>query len=288
MKSIPVALQTHYSQPATTTCRLLRIETKGGTVIGMTDLDADVAYNDGSGLVTYKADNGFRPERLQQSADFAVDNTEASGWVADTGVTEQQIRAGLFDYARFRYYRVNYLDLTQGHEVLQTGTLGETKFSGQEFRVELRSLTQQLKQTISKLYSKTCRATFGDAQCGKAFVWVAGTVTALGAETNRIFTDSALAQADNHFRLGVVEWLTGANAGAQMEVDTYTAKTLTLSLALPYAIAVGDTFRVRQDCDKTPATCKTTHANLVNFRGEPFIPTDGGQSQVPGAEIERA
>jgi uncharacterized phage protein (TIGR02218 family) len=289
MKSIPVALQAHYDQPATTTCYLCRMQCKDGTVLGFASLDADLTYDDGSGPVLYRADNGFHADRMQATADLAVDNTNLHGWVTDTGITEQQIRAGLFDYARIRIYRVNYLDLSAGHEIIATGTAGETKFGNGGWQLEFRSLTQQLKQPISNLYSRTCRAKFGDAKCGKPFEWIAGSVTAVDAsEPDRIFTDAALTQPEGYFVPGVVEWLTGQNAGAQMEVDAFAAGLVTLSLPLAYPIAAGDTFQIRQDCDKTSTMCIERHANFLNFRGEPLIPNDGGQSMIPGAQIERA
>jgi uncharacterized phage protein (TIGR02218 family) len=295
MKSIPIALQSHLDEDATTLCQLTRIETKNGTVYGFTDLDMDVVYDDGDGSVTYEAENGFTPSRMQASADLAVDNAELSGLVMDTGITEAQIRAGLFDYARVRVYRVNYQDLTQGHEIIAAGTAGETKFSANGWKTEFRSLTQQLKQPISKLYSLTCRVPFGSTQCGKTFTWVAGTVTSVGANTKRQFTDTALTQADDYFVNGVVEWLTGNNAGGQMEVDTHASDALGLALPMPYAIQVGDTFQVRKDCSKewgdADNGCLFHWAadRSLHFRGEPHIPiADGGQNMVPGAMIDRA
>jgi len=161
MKSIPIALQTYIDADATTLCYLCKVTTKGGTVYGFTNLDAPVTYDDGTGSLVYAADNGFTPERLQATADLAVDNTEIQGWVADTGITEAQIRAGLFDFAKIIVYRVNYLDLTAGHEIIVSGTAGETIFTELGWKTEFRSLTQQTKQPISKLYSITCRARFG-------------------------------------------------------------------------------------------------------------------------------
>jgi uncharacterized phage protein (TIGR02218 family) len=294
LKTIPIALQSHLDQDATTLCNLTRVETKDGTIYGFTDLDVDVVYDDGDGSVTYRADNGFTPSRVQASADLAVDNAELSGLVMDTGITEAQIRAGLFDYARVRVYRVNYMDLTNGHEIIAVGTAGETNFSANGWKTEFRSLTQQLKQPISKLYSLTCRAAFGSAQCGKSFTWVSGTVTSVGANPRRTFTDTALTQADGYFDIGVVEWLTGSNAGGQMEVDAHASDTMTLALPMPYAIDVGDMFRVRKDCSKewddadNGCLFHWGSARKDHFRGEPHIPiADGGQNMVPGAQITR-
>lgn len=292
MKSIPVALQSHLDGDATTLCLLTRIACKDGTVIGFADLDVDIAYDDGDGTVTYEAENGgLAPQRLQASSDLTVDNTELQGWVSSSGITEAQIRAGLFDYAQVRIYRVNYMDTSQGHEIVATGTAGETVFSANGWKTEFRSLVQQLRQPISKLYSLTCRAKFGDAQCGKSFTWVSGTVTSVGVETDRLF-DSGVSGADDLYNLGVVEWLTGDNAGGQMEVDDFGSGEFVLSLAMPYAIQVGDTFRVRKDCNKewddASNGCLFHWAGdrALHFRGEPHIPVaDGGASMIPGTEI---
>lgn len=288
MKSIPIALQAHLDEQATTWCLLYRVACTDGTLLGFTSLDADVTYDDGDGPLVYHAENGFTIERLQASADLAVDNTELRGWLSNAGVTEQDIRAGLFDFAAIRIYRVNYLSLADGHEIVATGTAGETRFTRNGWITEFRSLTQQLKQTVSKLYSLTCRAQFGDALCQKPFAWVTGAVTAVGAESDRIFTDSGNAEPDHHFDIGVVDWLTGANAGVQMEVDTQIADVFSLSIPLPYPIQIGDTYRVRQDCDKSFAMCRDTHDNVIHNRSEHLIPvSDGGSNLVPGAQISR-
>lgn len=216
MKSIPVTLQAHYELDATTTCFLLRIYTKDGTLYGFTTLNAPLTYNpatvdphstgDAWGSAVHRADNGFSPSRFQATADLSVDNMEAQGWVTDTGITEQMIRSGLFDHAQWRLYRVNYMDLTQGHELVNGGTCGETVFSNGGWKVEFRSLIQQLRQPLAQLYSLTCRAQFGDSRCGKSFTWTAGTVTSVsGVEPDRIFTDTSLTAADNFYSPGVVE-----------------------------------------------------------------------------------
>jgi len=46
-------------------------------------------------------------------------------------------------------------------------------------------------------------------------------VSALGDEVTRQFNTSDLSQAQDFFAPGVVDWLTGANAGAQVEVESF-------------------------------------------------------------------
>ena len=317
-KAIPATLLPDYSEDATTFCLITRVLTKNNVLYGFTDLDADVEYDpsvvdpegtgDDWGLAVHRSENGFTPSRVQASADLSVDNAELAGLVMDAGITEAQIRAGLFDYAKVRIYRVNYMDLTKGHELVQSGTAGETRFSANGRRTEFRSLTQQLKQPISPAYSQTCRAQFGsmpigtddgsfeeEHPCGKAFTWVSGTITSIGSNARRIFSDSALTQATGFFSPGVVEILDGPNAGVQMEVDDFTADAFTLALQLPYALTVGTAYRARQDCSKIHDDAD--HGCLYHwgadwvyhFQGEPDIPVaDGGANMIPGAQITRS
>lgn len=316
MKSIPIALQNHLNEDATTLCLLTRVETKDGTVIGFTDLDEDVVYDDGDGAVTYSAENGFTPSRIQATADTGVDNGELEGITSDSGITQQQIRAGLFDAARVKIYRINYMAPSNGHELVQYGRAGETTFSETGWRTEFRSLMQTLKQPISVLYSITCRARFGSKfigegldstgqqyfeeahPCGKDFTWTSGTVTSVGVNPKTTFSDSGLSPSSGFFEPGVVEWLTGNNAGHQMEVyshvDDSAENYVKLALPMPYAIEAGDTFRIRQDCSKLWDDAE--HGCLYHygterknhFQGEPDIPVaDGGANLIPGAQITR-
>ena len=300
MKAIPAQLLAHYAEECTTVCFLVHVQCKDGQVFGFTTLDADVTYDRGDGPVTYRASNGVAPMRMQTTADMAVDNTEIQGWYSDSGITEAQVRAGLLDFAKVRIYRVNYLDLAAGHEIWASGTLGQTRYTEHGWITEFRSLTQQLKQTISVLYSLTCRAKFGSKPigtggeqpeerypCGKDWVWVEGAITAVdGTEPDRLFTDGSRAEATGHFVPGVVEITAGPNTGAQMEVDAFEAGGFTLALPLAYPLTPGTTYRVRQDCDKTFAMCKARFSNTLNFRGEHLIPiADGGANLVPGAQL---
>lgn len=327
MKAIPIALQSDYDQDATTLCLITRVLTKDGTLYGFTDLDADIIYDpatvdpegtgDDWGSATHSSLSGFTPSRFQKSADTAVDNAELSGVIMPGGITLAQIRAGLFQGATIRVYRVNYMDTSNGHELVDYGRLGETRLTSSMWVTEFRSLMQLLKQPISVPYSTTCRARFGSKSigagtadssgyvdfeeahpCGKDFTWYGGTVTSVGTSNRTTFTDTGLTQADSFFNPGVVEWLTGSNAGHQMEVDDQSndssGKSVRLALQMPYSIEVGDTYRIRQDCSKIHDDAD--HGCLYHwgadwvdhFQGEPDIPVaDGGSNMVPGAQITR-
>jgi len=290
MKRIPIQLQTHLRQPATTWCLLLRVQCKNGIALGFTTLDIDIDYNDGAGMLTYRAANGLAPHRLQTAADFGVDNTDFTGVVTDTGITVQQILSGLLDYAHVALYRVNYLDVSQGHEIVMVGTCGQTHVYGNQFTCEFRSLMQQARQSISSVYSLTCRADYGDHRCTLPFRWYSAHVSAVNKEAaRREFFSSEVNSfaAPGLFDLGIIHWLSGANTGQETEIETHLENgRLVLSFPLGFAVNVGDQFRIRQDCDKTIDTCKARH-NAINFRGEHLTPIadtsvyTGTQTQGP-------
>ncbi len=79
---------------------------------------------------------------------------------------------------------------------------------------------------------------------------------------------------DGWFAGGVLTWETGANAGRSIEVKSWTQATGRIELFLPmgYAIESGDAFRIHPGCDKRLATCIDRFANVLNFRGEPYVP----------------
>ena len=89
-----------------------------------------------------------------------------------------------------------------------------------------------------------------------------GTVTALGGSAG-------------YFDGGVVTWLSGNNfdgGATRMEVKSYSPGQFILVLPMPYAIQVGDTGSIVGGCNKAVATCHDTFDNVINFRGEPYLP----------------
>ncbi|MBX9754164.1 MAG: phage BR0599 family protein, partial [Pseudomonadaceae bacterium] len=87
---------------------------------------------------------------------------------------------------------------------------------------------------------------------------------------------------------GRLRWLTGPNAGSRLyQVEAYSAASGTIALleSVAYAIAIGHTYEIRRDCNKSPSHC-IGYGNLINYKGEPFIPTgDGLETMTPSAQV---
>ena len=313
-KTIPATLLTHKAQSSTTLTDLLLIgPLPDASYRGLTLLDIDVDYDDGNGSVTYVSRTGMQMSSLSSTSDLGVDNAEAEtllpiGTFPLEGFTQAQIDSGALDKTPFVVYRVNYNDLTMGHEIVAGGTIGECRTKvGDLVVLELRSLSQQMKQTVVELDSLTCRAKFGSQPMGTGggvveerfpcgfdltAEWVSGTVTSLGAETDRLFYDVTLAQAADYFAPGVVEWLTGANADQKTEVEAFNATGVALQFPTVNPILLGDTYRIRRECSKRKSghnSCQDTFwlTNwALHFRGEPAIPVgESDKLNAPGAAL---
>lgn len=68
-----------------------------------------------------------------------------------------------------------------------------------------------------------------------------------------------------------------------MEIKDWIAadSRVVLYLALPNDIQVGDELRLYPGCDKTLATCRDKFDNVINFRGEPFVPGSDFLARYP-------
>lgn len=99
---------------------------------------------------------------------------------------------------------------------------------------------------------------------------------------NANFGDSSRYENAGIFDNGLLEWLTGNNAGYKMEVKASTLASpemlIELFLSMPNAIQIGDTYKVSVGCNKTRDICKTfnpengARGNIYNYRGEPDVP----------------
>lgn len=293
MKTISAALKAHKSLSTTTVCRLMQVECTNGTLYGFTDLDVDISYDDGIHELRYEASTGFMPSAIAMDGGLSVENADLTGIIAsvETGIEKDTIRSGKLDYAKVRIYLVNYEDLSMGHEWLAYGNLGQVIYQDGQYTAEFRSRAQVLKQVnVCQAYSLICRAQYGDQKCGKPLVWIAGTVTSETAESTQSFTDSSLTQSDGYFVPGIVEFLSGQNAGKSIEVTAFAGGTVSFILPLYYPVLPGDQYQIRIDCNKMADTTGCKDARrwgtewALHFRGEPNIPL-GDAVQTPGAQL---
>ncbi len=278
MKAQSAALAAHRATGSTTLAYMWLVTRLDGQVFAFTSLDVDLVY-DGR---TYKSATGFTPSAIASGSDLSVTNLEIIGPIAAATVNEDDVTAGRWDGAAVEVFEVNYADLSMGRMLLSSGTLGNVSTGQLQFQAEQRGIEQQLQQPVGRVFAPTCDADLGSARCGVNLPALQVSSTVTTTTSQRAFVATGLTQVADYFGGGVVTWLTGANAGLRMEVQTFAlGGVVGLALKMPYAIAVGDTFTAVPGCRKRRTEdCKTKFSNVINFRGFPDVP---GNNKVLGS-----
>jgi uncharacterized phage protein (TIGR02218 family) len=317
-RQISPELQAHLDAGATTLTVLIKVTPKNQNYapFGICKLDRDLVYDDGLGEVNYAAMIGMVLSDMQSTSTMEVGNSEGRHLIPEAQfniqVDEELIRAGVYDWADYVAYVVNYEDLSMGHWIPpagfgQTGQLSVDD-RGLSFRMELTDLSKILKQTIVEKDSITCRADYGSQPigtgggvkeqrfpCGATVTWSSTqTVTAASSEPTISFTASGLGQPDNTYVPGMLEWISGPNAGRSQGVSEQDEDgNISVYDATQFPVSVGHSFRIRHDCTKWvygTHGCKENFGGgdewKLHYRGEPFIPiSDADAVNTPGATV---
>lgn len=354
MIPVPAALAAHLQQEVTTLATLWKVVLTDNTVLGFTDHDVDIDYD---GL-TYQAQTGFLRSNAQGASTMAVDNMETGGMLTSPAITEDDLRAGRWDYASVRIMRINWADPSMGVLIVRVGRLGQVSILRSSYSAEIRGMMQAYSRTIGELTQPGCRAELFDSRCGVNINdspgWeVTGTIENISDDGYTLYdstrteagppegatitnitqanpgvvtvTDSSLLingeavmingvvgpvelntttvirnLAGNNFDLpidttnmdayvsggtvtplgaeygyfdfGLITFTSGLNSGLSMEIRNYVPGQWTLFLPMPYTVVIGDTYIMRPGCDKSFNTCKNRFNNVINFRGEPYLP----------------
>lgn len=256
----------------TTRCTCVKITRTDGEVFAITDLDEDIAV----GSVAYKSLAGYTPSTFTQSTDLSVGNADLEGLIGVLGIDRSHLRLGLFDHAKIEAYLVDYSTASVIVQ-LGSGTWGETTIKNGRYTAEYRSLSQKLQSPISRVVMPTCDAAVFDSRCGanKGAHSEPGAVVSSSAA--RTIVTVSLSAPAGHYNGGIVEFTSGENTGAKLEVKSHFSTGFEMYLPATYDILPGDTFVISAGCDKSLNHCKTKFNNVINFRGFPHLP---GRSSI--------
>ncbi len=289
MKAWPAALVTAMAAQHSTLVACVKITLADGTIVRMTDNILDLTID----CDVYQSTQGVIPTAVTSDRTLSPGTMEIVTYLGgDLTIGAALLRQ--FDGATVDAFMVDYTNLAAGKAYLYQGwSIGNLKQRDQELTLEIRSLAARLQKQVREIYSPSCRASLGDARCGLsvAALQVTGTVTALGTNPARIFYDTGRTELTDLFGYGKIEWLDSGNlnAGLTEGVISYDpdSKRVRLYRAMPYAIEVGQTYQLTQGCDRKIATCANRFANAINFRGEPWIPTEGELPLRQGPKARR-
>ena len=169
MKAAGAGFITHINREATALKTLWRVTRRDETKFHFTDSDEDILIDPegGASPVTFTAAGGYTRSNITNTAGLSVDNLDISSHLDPnfTNITERDIRAGLFDFAKIEMWLVVYQDTTLGTAPLRTGYLGEVSLEDDIYLAEFRGLVQLLTQSMVDVYSAQCREDLGGPGC---------------------------------------------------------------------------------------------------------------------------
>ncbi len=271
MRAIDPDLQDHLNAGATTLATCWRITRTDGFVLGFTDHDRVLSFDE----TIFSPESGASGSAFASSADLAIDNSDIEGALDDAALSGVDLAAGRYDGAEVEIFRVNWAAPAQ-RVLLKKGVIGEITRAGDAFKAELRGLSSALDQPVGRVFQRLCDVNVGSAKCGvdlddPAFI-ATGAVTAL--RDDQSFIGSGFSgYDDNWFAHGLLRWDTGANAGGRAHIKSQTvAGAVALWLPAGAGVSIGDAFTATAGCDKRFSTCRDKFSNGVNFRGFHLMP----------------
>lgn len=253
---------------------LVKITRTDGEILGFTSFDDDLLFDS----VTYEAEAAVDVSDVRTGVGTGVDNLEGMGALISDRITEVDILAGLYDGAGVELFELIWSDTALGRLIYLTGSLGEFTIENPgRYKTELRSLSQHLAQQIVELASPQCRVkALGDSRCKVDLAAFQFTRAVSVVNSLTVITFAGEPAATGYFAAGRVEFVTGLNAGLEREVKDHTlsagSAVITLQVSFPFVVAVTDTAILEAGCDRRAETCRDRFSNIINFRGENFLP----------------
>lgn len=270
MKTIPIALAPTFQRTSMKVATCMRVVWRKSpfTVFGFTTA-SKALYISGE---WYLPAMSFNPSDVSSNGNLDSDDIETEGFINDSSITEDDLRAGRWDYAEFRVFQVDWSDPTLGTKPMRKGHLGKVTMRRQTFIAELLGLMKGLDTAIGTFTQPNCRNNLGDAKCkvSMASRTVTGTIDACDTSDYVTLTDAARTEAALTYDEGVITFDDGPAAGLDFEVKSYTVGQIVLKLPVPYDVT-GSAYTMTEGCIRSLAVCRDRFSNVVNFNGEPHL-----------------
>lgn len=178
--------------------------------------------------------------------------------------------------------------------------LRDVQFDGEVWTAQLGGISSRMQGPRGAIYARDCTREFGDAEnepskigCHFAVTATAetGTVaTVIKAKRSFTVTDLTAAHGSDYFVNGKLTWIGGDNAGitscvARAPEDPAGTYTVEVEMSLSEDIQVGDTFSIRQGCQKRFVEDCVPKNQTQDFAGQRFMPGADGLHINPMAGI---
>lgn len=268
MKVIPIALQAELEKSNARLATCMRVERTDGQVFRFTTNTKPMTA-DGE---LYLPGASFQPSDVATGSNLDTDDLQVEGLLSSSALTEDDLRAGRWDFAKFKIFQVNWASPSDGVKKDRSGHLGKVSVTRLGFMAELLGEVEAYATSIGKITQAGCRTSFGTPECGKTPTSVTGTIMTCATDFFTL-TDTSRTEADGFFDEGVITFTSGLATGLAREIKAYVhaGGVFVTKLAVPYDVT-GATYTMTEGCARRfLEDCVTRHSNGLNFRGEPWL-----------------
>lgn len=270
--------------------------------IGLTSNTRDMELP-GHPSVVFKSAAGMIPSEMAQS--FGEASTmEFQGLYSDGIFSAEDILNGSFIDAFVEIFASPWDNPNLGELVFFTGHLGDLEHYGTYFKGEIRGLSAKLSQETGPVTSRNCRVAFRSTACGHTASTVtiggntfniqySGTLGGNVIQSTRSFLTVSLTPwpdpiiPQNFFQNGkvtingVTRQIASSTSFAEDAIpEPEVPLILTLKRPFPFTPELGDAVTIIAGCNKRVEDCRKFN-NIVNFRGEPYVPGIEVINKVP-------
>lgn len=160
MRQIPAELVGSIEGGAATLCHAWVLKRADGLVAGFTDHDQDLEMNS----VLCRASSGWTAGAAGSGVGLTAGAAVVAGILDDDGITDIDLKAGLFDYAEISLWRVDWRD-PHLRVRLWVARLAQVRLEGERFVAEMEGPLAALERVVGRTYGRDCDAQLGDARC---------------------------------------------------------------------------------------------------------------------------
>jgi uncharacterized phage protein (TIGR02218 family) len=278
MREISTTFEQNMDNIPTNLILCWRLKRKDGVIFCFTEATQDIRVRD----EIYLFSSGLRSSAIEENCNISVDNFDVEGILQSDVISEKDILNGLYDKAVIEVFLVNVdyslnIDENQKDVIfLKRGYIGAIRLLGEnKFVAEVNGFLQLADQHITQRYSLNCRANFCDKKCGlnvNDFVFDGEITKILDKKT---FQDVKNDKKDGYFDYGIIILEDDKGQKFEQNIKFYINKTFELTIPAKVELRVGMRYKATAGCDKSIQMCIERFKNVVNFRGEPYIPGMG-------------
>lgn len=237
---------------------------KNGTKIYITDNGNNIDFDRND----YSMNHGMQIMKMKKDITVDSDELVLQFFLDDKIFKITDIQNNIFQNASITLFQIDKVNQKQ---IIFVGEVTKIEIFDHHFEMKIASQKQKLFSTICKLFSPTCRASLGDAQCQVDLnsKKVSGNVTAVAANQMSI-TSNALNQENGYFDYGHIIFDDDQNKKLVVRNFFKGGKIFFNSKPI-FEINDRDLFEIFPGCDKKFITCKNKFNNSINFQGEPQL-----------------